>query len=125
MPVSEIPAQTLQELKICCEALEDKKALDLKVLNVTGKSSVTDFFILATGNSEPHLRALRSSVEVALKGAKIRLVGVDAGQHAGWLVIDAFDFMIHIFLDTERRNYNLDALWKDAEAIPVADIIQG
>jgi len=106
-------------MALCCEALDDKKALDLKVLDVRSISSVTDYLVLATGNSQPHLKALRGAVEKTLKDAKAYIVGAETGENSGWQVVDAFDFMVHLFTPEMRNNYRLESLWKDAEIIAI------
>tara|TARA_B100001248_G_C27399874_1_gene469224 strand:- start:3585 stop:3950 length:366 start_codon:yes stop_codon:yes gene_type:complete len=108
---------TLQAIRSCCEALEDKKAVDLVVLDMRGKSTITDFFILATGNSDSQLRAMRIALEGVFKTEQIELLGVEFEPRSGWLVVDGFDFMIHLFLPEQREFYNLDLLWKDASPI--------
>ncbi|GHB90538.1 ribosome silencing factor [Cerasicoccus arenae] len=113
---------TLALMAICCEALDDKKALDLKILDVRGVSTVTDYLIIASGNSQPHLKALRGSVERALKNAKAHIIGAESGEASGWQVVDAFDFMVHLFTPEMRENYRLEQLWKDATIIEPADL---
>ncbi|MGE9296016.1 MAG: ribosome silencing factor [Puniceicoccales bacterium] len=109
-------------LALCCEALDDKKAIDLKILDVRGVSSVTDYLVLASGNSQPHLKALRGAVERALKDAKAHIVGAESGENSGWQVVDAFDFMVHLFTPEMRDNYRLESLWKDAPTLAPADL---
>ncbi|WP_309399387.1 ribosome silencing factor [Cerasicoccus maritimus] len=109
-------------MALCCEALDDKKAIDLKILDVREISTVTDYLILASGNSQPHLKALRGSVERALKDAKSHIVGAESGDDTGWQVVDAFDFMVHIFTPEMRDNYRLEQLWADAATIDLADL---
>ncbi len=117
MDLKEIPEELELVLKTTIRALDDRKAEDLKVLYVGELSSITDFYVLATGNSEPHLKALINSVSRDMKDEKIRLVGSDLGQGTGWAVIDAFDVMIHMFLPEQREFYQLYDLWKDAKSV--------
>ncbi|MFI5357566.1 MAG: ribosome silencing factor [Opitutales bacterium] len=111
---------SLDLVKLCTRVLEDKKAGDLRVLDVREQSSITDYLILATGTSEPHLRAMRVELEKALDAAGMHIVGMDAAQESGWLVIDAFDAMVHLFLAEHRQKYGLENLWKDASDLKVA-----
>lgn len=111
-------------MALCCEALDDKKAIDLKILDVRGISTVTDYLVLASGNSQPHLKALRSAVERTLKDAKSHVVGAETGDDSGWQVVDAFDFMVHIFTPEMRDNYRLEQLWKDSVKIDPAELNQ-
>lgn len=112
-----MPIHTLPNIHSCCVALDDKKAENIRLLNVAAVSSITDYLILATGNSEPHLKALYTALEETLKRHKIDIIGVQKDPQSGWMVIDAFDVMIHLFLPETRAFYNLDALWKDAEEV--------
>ena len=108
---------TLEVVGKCRTALDDKKADDIKVLDVRGKSPITNYFIIATANSEPHLRALASELERTLKDLGVKSVGRDYNTSSGWVVVDAFDFMAHIFLPEQRGLYGIESLWKDAEEI--------
>ncbi len=109
------PASEL--LEICCKALEEKKAGELRVFDVSEQSSITDYLVIATATSEPHLRALRVALEKAVDAAKVRIVGMDAGADSGWVVVDLFDVMVHLFLADRRSHYGLERLWKDAAEI--------
>lgn len=105
-------------------ALDDKKAADLRVLRVSAQSSITDFLVLATGTSEPHLRALRVELEKVLDGRKVRIAGMDTGEPgSGWTVVDAYQVMIHLFTQEKRDEYRLENLWKDAEELSVARLL--
>lgn len=110
----------LKIVQTCCRALDEKKAGDLTVLDVSAQSSITDYLILATATSEPHLRALRVELEKALDADEVHLVGIEAKQESGWLVIDAFDVMVHLFLPEKRELYGLERLWRDAPEVPKA-----
>ena len=108
---------TLEVVEKCRTALDDKKADDIKVLDVRGTSPITNYFIIATANSEPHLRALAGELERTLKDLGVKSVGRDYNTSSGWVVVDAFDFMAHIFLPEQRGLYGIESLWKDAEEI--------
>ena len=111
-----------KNLRIACEALLDKKAMDLKLLYFGDTSPLTDCFIVATGTSDPHLKALRDNLEKTLKEHKIELFSRDRFQPSGWLVLDAIDFVVHLFSKEQRENYALENLWKDAESVEVEDL---
>ena len=101
-------------------ALDEKKAEDLRVLDVGKLSSITDYLILATGNSEPHLRALRIEVERVLDEQKARILGVDTTKSSGWTVVDAFEIMVHLFTPENRDKYRMELLWKDATEVELS-----
>lgn len=113
----------LELVKLCCRALDEKKAVDLLVLDVSEQSSITDYLVLATGSSEPHLRALRVELEKVIDASKTRIVGMEVAQDSGWIVVDAFDVMVHLFSPDTRSKYRLENLWKDAVELPVAKLL--
>ena len=108
---------TIDIVKKCWKALDDKKAEDLKVLDVRGKSPITNYFIIATATSEPHLRALANELDKTLKDLGVKSVGREFNEGSGWVVVDGFDFMAHIFLPEQRGLYGIEAMWKDAEPL--------
>lgn len=114
---------SLTLLKLCCALLDDKKAGDLRVLEVREQSSITDYLILATATSEVHLRALRVELEKVIDAAGVHLVGIETAQESGWTVVDAFDVMIHLFTSEAREHYRLENLWKDAKDISVEKLL--
>jgi ribosome-associated protein len=101
-------------LQLIVQALAAKKAEDLRVLDVSKLSSITDYLVLATGNSEPHLRALRIELERVLDEQQARVLGVDTTKGSGWIVVDVFDVMVHLFTLENRDKYRMELLWKDA-----------
>lgn len=116
--VKENPSAGIGLVKRCVAALEEKKASAIEVIYLGEKSSVTDYYVIATGTSDPHLRALRIELEKAIHEV------VPAGQvriqnepNSGWCVVDAFDVVVHIFSEEQRKNYALEELWKDGEKI--------
>ena len=106
--------------RACHRILDDKKAGDIRILDVSAQSSITDYLIIATATSEPHLRALRVELEKVIDAARERIVGIERGQESGWEVIDAFDVMVHVFLGEVRERYGLERLWRDAAEVPAA-----
>jgi ribosome-associated protein len=113
----------LEVVKLCCRVLDEKKAGAIVVLDVGAQSSITDYLVVATATSEPHLRALRVELEKGLDAAQIRLVGMETAHESGWMVLDTFDVMIHLFLGETRERYGLERLWRDATEIPLQKIL--
>lgn len=112
-----IRKKTLEEMRCAIAAINDKKGESVKVLDVRGKSSITDFLILVSATSEPHAKALKSALDSRLKEAGVQLIGHDREVGSGWLVIDAFDFMVHLQTEEMREYYKLDQLWSDAPSL--------
>ena len=124
MPTKPTTDSTLPVLKQVVLALEEKKAGDLRVLHVGGKSTITDYIVLATGTSEPHLRALRVELEKVLDAVKAPIAGMDEGTYgSGWTVVDAYQIMVHLFTPEQRENYALEKLWRDAETLDLVQLL--
>ncbi|MBQ9726078.1 MAG: ribosome silencing factor [Kiritimatiellae bacterium] len=104
---------TAEAVETVRRALEEKKAEDVAVYDVRGRSSVTDATVAASATSAPHLRALAVAVEraMAAKGERARVSG-DA--ESAWIVLDYADLMVHLFLPDARRYYDIESLWKKA-----------
>ncbi|GBL24671.1 ribosomal silencing factor RsfS [Opitutia bacterium] len=114
-----IPAHLIAAVR----ALDDKKAVEIRVLEMGQISSIADFLVIATGTSEPHLRALRIALEHALDDVGVTSRS-ESQRDSGWTVVDAFDVLFHVFRDDIRKSYALEALWKDGLDIPVSAILK-
>lgn len=102
----------------CRELADDRKAEDIVVLDVRKLSSITDYFVIASALSAPHLRAVAEEVEVRLKTeSDLSAQAVDGTASASWVVVDYFDVMVHVMLKDVRDHYDLEALWNDAPRI--------
>jgi ribosome-associated protein len=103
---------------LCREFADNKKAEDILVLDVRKLSSVTDFFVIASGTSEPHLRAVIGEITDKLRDDhEIRPRAVDGGIHAHWTVLDYFDVIVHVMKADVRERYDLEGLWGDAPRV--------
>jgi ribosome-associated protein len=101
--------------QLCRELADNKKAEDIIVLDVRKLSSVTDYFVIVTGTSEPHLRAITDEITDKLRDERgIRPRAIDGTLHAAWLVLDYFDVIVHVMRQDLRAHYNLEGLWGDA-----------
>lgn len=104
----------------CVAALQDKKAVNIEVIRVGESSSVTDFYILATGTSDPHLRSIRIELEKVIDAVVPEgTVRIQNEPHSGWCVVDAFDVVIHVFAAEQRALYNLEELYASGEKISI------
>jgi ribosome-associated protein len=112
----------INNLKLACNSLLDKKAEDLKLLYFGENSPLTDCFLIATGTSDPHLKALRDNLEKALKENSVQTLSRERFKPGGWLILDAIDFVVHLFSQEQRENYALEHLWKDAEEISLDEL---
>jgi len=102
----------------CRELADNRKAEDIVVLDVADISSIADYFVIASGTSEPHLRAISDEITEKLREQhNIRPRAVDGTLQAGWLVLDYFDVIVHIMRNEVREHYDLEGLWGDAPRV--------
>jgi len=102
----------------CRELADNKKAEDIVILDVREVSSVTDYFVIASGTSEPHLRAIVDEIIDKLREAhQLRPKAVDGTLHTAWIVLDYFDVIVHIMRADVRERYDLETLWGDAPRV--------
>lgn len=103
---------------LCRELADNKKAEDIVVLDVRKLSSVTDFYVIASGSSAPHLRAIESEVFDRLQkehGVQPKVMDGAAGE--SWIVADFFDVIVHLMKSDVRERYDLEGLWGDAPRV--------
>jgi ribosome-associated protein len=103
---------------LCRELADNKKAEDIVILDVREVSSVTDYFVIASGTSEPHLRAIVDEIRDELReGHDLRPKAVDGTLHTAWVVLDYFDVIVHVMRADVRERYDLETLWGDAPRV--------
>jgi ribosome-associated protein len=103
---------------LCRELADNKKAEDIAILDVRKLSSVTDYFVIASGTSEPHLRAIVDEITDQLREEhEVRPKAVDGTLRAAWVVLDFFDVIVHVMRADLRERYDLEALWGDAPRV--------
>lgn len=105
---------------LCRELADNKKAENIVVLDVRKLSSVTDYFVIATGTSEPHLRAIVDEITEELHEAhSLRPRATDGTMPTAWVVLDFFDVIVHVMRADAREHYDLESLWGDAPQVKV------
>ena len=112
----------VEEVKnLVVKALEDLKAVDLTVLDVRGKSSVTDYMVIVSGTSARHLKAMANNVIVESKKAGIKPLGVEGEASNEWVLVDLVDVVVHIMLPETRDFYQLEKLWEAGSVDELAE----
>jgi ribosome-associated protein len=100
---------------LCRELADNKKAENLLVLDVRKLSSVTDFFVIVSGTSAPHLRAIVNEITDKLRADhELRARALDGNMNGDWVVLDYFDVIVHVMRAEVRARYDLEGLWGDA-----------
>jgi len=110
---------SLELAGILSRAALEKKAEDLVVLDVSGISSFTDYFIIMSGRSTRHVQGLANAVDSALGSKRIKSANTEGLNEGLWVLIDYNDVVVHIFYKELREFYDLEGLWHDAPRVPV------
>jgi ribosome-associated protein len=104
--------------RLCREFADNKKAENIVILDVRKLSSVTDYFVIASGSSEPHLRAIVNEITDQLRNDHgLRPHATDGMVHGSWVVLDYFDVIVHVMRQDARERYDLEGLWGDAARV--------
>jgi len=105
---------------LCRELADNKKAEDITILDVRELSSVTDYFVIASGISEPHLRAIVDELTDRLREDHgLRPRAIDGTSQTAWVVLDFFDVIVHLMRQDVRDRYDLETLWGDAPRVKI------
>ena len=118
MPVSKSNSADL--VQRAAAILLDRKANDVVLLSLAGVSDMTDYFLIASGTSDTHVRSLGNSVLEDMKKETGQMAHhVEGLQQGRWVLLDYVDFVVHVFHPTLRSFYQIERLWADAKVIPV------
>ncbi len=108
--------------KIAIAALDDKKAKDIKVIDISNVSVMADYFIIASGTNRNQVQAMANSVEEKLHEQGIHPRQVEGYQAANWILMDFNDIIVHVFNEEDRLFYNLEKIWMDGKVIAIEDL---
>jgi len=107
----------INELKdLVQNSLEDMKAVDIVCIDVKGKSSMTDFLYVATGNSTRHVKSIAEMVVINVKEAGVDIMGTEGKGTSEWVLVDLNDIIVHVMLASTREFYALEKLWEPEDA---------
>lgn len=108
--------------KIALAGLEEKKAEDIRVIDISNVSVMADYFIIASGKNRNQVQAMANSVEEELQKEGIHPRQIEGYQTANWILMDFNDVIVHIFNEEDRMFYNLEKIWLDGKKIDPADL---
>lgn len=109
----------LNKVKTVTDAFEDKKGLDIKVLDLSKVSDITDCFVICSGTNRSQIQALCDGAEEALARKRILHKGIEGYDTANWILVDYGDMVVHVFDKESRELYDLERIWSDAEKVEI------
>ncbi len=105
---------------VVAAALDDMKAVNIRVLDVRGLTDIADTMVIASGNSDRHVRSIAERVVEKAKEAGFRSLGMEGERDGEWVLVDLQDVVVHVMLPRIREFYGLERLWDNSTATPVA-----
>jgi len=108
--------------KTACRALSEKKAEDLRVIEISEISPLADYFIIATGSNTNQIHAMVDAVDEALTKEEHQVKQIEGNRNSSWVLMDYGDIIVHIFSQEDRLFYNLEKIWTDGKRIEVEDL---
>jgi len=114
--------QSLEMVKLAKSALEDKKAQDIKVIDIRQVSVLADYFIIADGSNRNQVQAMVDNVEETMGKAGYVCKQIEGYNTAGWILMDYGDIIIHAFCREDRLFYDLERIWRDGKLLEDAEL---
>ena len=108
-----------KQIELAMSAAEDKKAVDMVVLDLRKAAGFTDFFVICSGTNPRQVRAIADATTEALATQGVKPAHVEGYERSEWILLDYFDFIVHIFARETRQFYDLERLWGNAEQIEI------
>jgi ribosome-associated protein len=114
-----LPLSPPAVVNIAVQAAENKKAVDLTVLDISNVSIIADYFIICSGRSNTQVQAIAESIQEELKKEGVLAMRREGFREASWVLLDYGDVIVHVFQEKERQFYNLERLWGDARIVEI------
>lgn len=114
--------ELLEVVKKAVNALEDKKAEDITVIDISEVSSIADYFIIANGSNANQLAAMQDAVDEAFYKAGLHAKQIEGNKNSTWILIDYNDVIVHLFDKEDRLFYDLERIWKDGKVINLTEM---
>lgn len=115
---------SLEKAKNIAKILDKKKAIDIIGIETKELTVMSDYFIIASGTSNTHVRALADEVDDEMKKLGVEVDHIE-GRATGWILLDYNDVLVHVFQPESRQYYNIERLWNDAARINLSDVLTG
>ncbi len=111
-------------LKIALKAVDDKKASDVVVLDISSIASFANYFLLCSGGSSRQIQAISDEVEAKLRAQGLRPAHIEGYRNAEWILLDYIDLVVHVFSHKARAYYDLERLWRDGKRIDAEKLLR-
>lgn len=113
---------SVEYCKIAVAALEDRKAEDVKIIDIQEISPIADFFIIANGTNQNQIQAMRDAVDESLYRAGLKVKQIEGNQNSTWILMDYGDIIVHIFSKEDRLFYDLERIWRDGKPVDLKEL---
>ena len=117
--VIEVSEESLAKAFLSVQAAANKKAENIKILDLKELSSFTDYFVVCSGHSDRQVQAIADSIVIELKEDGFTPISMEGYREGRWVLVDYGDVVIHVFLDALRDYYDIEQLWHDARKVPI------
>ena len=112
-----------KEMKIALRALDDKKAMDVKVIDIHEVSVLADYFVIASGSNQNQVQAMVDNVEEMLTKAGYEPKQIEGTRNSSWILMDYGDLIIHVFDEENRLFYDLERIWRDGKVLEMEEFL--
>ena len=110
-------------VRITCQALAEKKAEDITVIDINDVSTIADYFVITNGENSPQVQALVDNVQEKMYKAGYKCKSVEGFAAANWVLLDFGDIVVHIFSRDDRRFYGLERIWRDGKVVTDPELL--
>ncbi len=111
--------ESFEKVKAIVKAAQEKKAMNVEILEIGSLTVVTDYFVICSGESTTQVRTIVDYIEESLKKQGFRPSGVEGYTHSHWVLMDYGDVIVHVFEEETRRYYDIEKLWLDAPRVEI------
>lgn len=102
--------------------LSDKKAVDIRIIDIRDVTVVADYFLIATANNAPQLSALMDAVDETIHKSGVHSKNIEGNQHSSWVLMDYGDIIVHLFTSEDRLFYDLERIWQDGKTVDAENL---
>lgn len=117
-------SKSREMVTLACQALEDKKGKDIKVIDIHEVSTIADYFVIASGSNQNQVQAMVDNVDEQLGRAGYEAKQVEGTKNSAWILMDYGDVIIHVFDEENRLFYDLERIWRDGKELDISEFLE-